>query len=410
MTQPDTRSSISMLANAAWWLTVVTAVVVFGIALGDVWTDATRYGFGETMAMFGDGYFSLRTGELAALQDLGLDRTAYAGFLVARQLFLFGASLVVALVIWRRVRTWVALYVTLFLVTGNLMVLFDGVPSLGFVGPLLLGMSTVSLLGLLYVFPDGRHARPFALLVGGGVLFIAVGWAATDSEFFWVYSIYPAGIIIAGGVILQLRRIWSAGGRGGPHYSLLATYLLAVAVLFVADQLVPSRADAGLAELLWRLTIESVVLAVPLVMGLVIVWWVVRHGFGDVELAVNRTAVYAALSALLAAVYVLAVLVTQAVLRQVTGIDGGNTFGVITATALIALVVLPAQRKIQAGIDRLFFRRRYDMARTLASFSERVQSRENLGEIGGELAAIADDTFQPERVVLLLPRPQEGGT
>ncbi len=407
MTRLASRSALAMASNAVWWLTVAAAVIVYGVVIADVWSDATRSGFGEPLAMFDDGYFSLRSGELAALQDLGLNETAYAGFLVLRQLFFFGASLIIAWVIRRRVRTWVALYVTLFLVTGNFMVLLDGVPDLGAVSLLLPGIGFVSLLGLLYVYPDGRHARLFALAFGGAAAAVTAGVAVAGEEFFWDYATFLVLGIMVGGVVVQVRRIRSEPAVAGPRYALLITYTLVIALMFATDFALPERADAGLAELVWRSAVEGAILAVPLAMGLVIVWQVFRHGLWDVELAVNRTTVYATLSALLALVYVVAVVLTQAVLRRVTGIDSGNTFGVIAATALIALLVLPAQRRVQAGIDRVFFRRRYDLTQTLTSFSERVENRENLGEVADDLLAIVDDTFQPEHTVFLLPRPGE---
>ncbi|MDH3299944.1 MAG: hypothetical protein OES24_05505 [Acidimicrobiia bacterium] len=406
MTRLTSRSVFPIAANAVWWLTVAVSVIVYGLVIIDVWSDASRGGFGEPLTMFDNGYYSLRSGELAALQELGLNETAYAGFLVLRQLFFFGASLIIAWVIWRRVRTWVALYMTLFLVTGNFLGQFDGGPDLGPVGVVLPGIGFVSLIGLLYVYPDGRHARLFALLFGGfTATVIAAGVVVAGGGFFWDYSFFAVLAIMAGGVFVQLRRILSQRSGAGPRYALLVTYTLAVSILIMADAVLPERADAGLGKLVWRLAVEGAVLGVPLAVGLVIVWQVFRHGLWDVELAINRTAVYATLSALLALVYVLVVVLTQAVLRWVTGIDRGNTFGVIAATALTALLVLPAHRRIQAGIDRVFFRRRYDLARTLTSFSERVENRENLDEVAGDLLAIVDDTFQPEQTVLLLPRP-----
>jgi hypothetical protein len=407
MTRLTSRPMFPLALAALWWLTVTASVIVYGVVVADIWSDATRSGVGEPYGMFDDAYFSLRPGELAALQDLGMNQTAYAGFLVLRQLFFFGASLIIAWVIWRQVRTWVALYVTLFLVTGNFMVLLDGVPDLGPVSVMLPGIGLVSLVGLLYVYPDGRHARLFAMLFAGATAVIATGLALNGEDFFWEYAIFPTVAIMAGGLLVQVGRLRMDPAGSGSHYALLVTYSAVIPAMIATDYALPQRTDAGLAELVWRLALEGAVLAVPLAVGLVIVWQVFRHGLWDIELAINRTAFYATLSALLALVYVVAVVLTQAVLRWVTGIDRGNTFGVIAATALTALLVLPAQRWIQAGIDRVFFRRRYDLARTLTSFSERVESRENLDEVAGDLLAIVDDTFQPEHTVLLLPRPGE---
>jgi hypothetical protein len=247
-------------------------------------------------------------------------------------------------------------------------------------------------------------------MLGIAVAALGTGLASAGGDFFWNYALFGIVPIALGGVVVQVRRVRRERDLVVPVAVLLAVYVATIAVLALAEDLLPGRTDPGFADLLGRLTVEGVVLALPLTVGLVIVWLITRHGVWDLELAVNRTAVYVALTALLVVTYVAAVIAIQAIVRRLTGITSGNLLGVVTATGLVALLFLPAQRRIQAVIDRVFFRRRYDLSRTLASFSERLRTREHLDAVAGDLLAVADETFQPRAMTLVLRRPAGGGT
>jgi hypothetical protein len=89
----------------------------------------------------------------------------------------------------------------------------------------------------------------------------------------------------------------------------------------------------------------------------------------DIDRIINRTVVYGLLTALLGTVYAGVVLV----LGQLFGRVGGEppTWAVAGATLTVAALFQPARGRIQAVVDRRFDRRRYDMAKTVATFSVR---------------------------------------
>jgi len=130
---------------------------------------------------------------------------------------------------------------------------------------------------------------------------------------------------------------------------------------------------------------------------------VVRYRLYDIDLLINRALVYGLLTAALAAVYFGAVIGSQTLTRALTGQgQPQQPVVIVLSTLLIAALFQPLRTRLQRTIDRRFYRRKYNVARTLAAFGQTLRTEVEMEQLCDHLVSAVEETMQPAHVSLWL--------
>ena len=345
---------------------------------------------------------------------------------IAYTLFILAFATVGALVASRRPRNplgWILLAAGLSYVLGGTseQAVEDGVTGgletlLAWIGTWIwiAGIAPVATFGLL-LFPDGRlpspRWRPVARLAAGALAAVVTGLALTPGRLANTAIENPVGLEAApwlprglgtagavaliaalAGSIASLRARYRAAGA---DERMQLKWLLYAAALVGANVAVSVPVEMLVGDSVANVTNAITTMttaAVPVAMGIAIL----RHRLYDVDVVINRTLVYGALTATLAAGYLGGVLLAQVVIGAESGL------AVAISTLAVAALFRPARARIQEAVDRRFYRRRYDAARTLEAFGARLRDEVELDLVAADLRAVARDTVQPTHVSLWL--------
>jgi hypothetical protein len=275
------------------------------------------------------------------------------------------------------------------------------------------------------LFPDGhppsRRWRPVAWLGG-----ISIGVAVVSSTILlWpergpalvlgdkspshvldvvvLFAAVPMMLLAGLGAVISLfGRFRRARGDERQQIKWFASAAaLTLVWITVFGQSTPLR---GLPEAIVDLSSLLVIPSIPIATGIAIL----RYRLYDIDVIINRTLVYGSLTAMLAAVYFGGVTATQAIFRTLTGQEHQPQLAIVTSTLVIAALFNPLRRRIQSFIDRRFYRRKYDAAKTLETFSAKLRDETDLDALSADLVAVVNETMQPAHVSLWLrPVPEQ---
>ncbi len=266
---------------------------------------------------------------------------------------------------------------------------------------------------LLLLFPDGRLPSrrwwPAAGLVGFALTALALGLAFEPGPIDSYPRVEnPLGVGDGIADVTSFLR-----GAGFPLFALAA---IASAAALVSrfhrsrgeerQQLKWMAAAAAVAVFAWFVNVvldealgnnafflPVVLLALPAAATVAIL----RYRLYDLGLVVNRTLVYGGLTLTLGAAYLgLVLLIGLAV--------GESDVAIAGSTLAVAALFRPARARIQALVDRRFYRRRYDAAQTLATFTGRLRDEVELEALAAELRGAVRETVQPAHLSLWLRR------
>jgi hypothetical protein len=205
--------------------------------------------------------------------------------------------------------------------------------------------------------------------------------------------LYALGIVAAASLFARMRRARGVERLQIKWFAYATVVLVAGAVL--AFTVSEATGVQLLGELGFLLTMVGLA-GLPMAIGIA----VLRYRLYNIDRIINRTLVYGSLTAMLLAVYVGGIVLLQRIFVLLTGEK--STLAVVASTLLIAALFTPLRRRIQSFIDRSFYRRKYDAAKTLEGFSMKLRDETDLDALSNDLVGVVRQTMQPAHVSLWL--------
>jgi hypothetical protein len=293
----------------------------------------------------------------------------------------------------------------------------------------------VGLLGtyVFLLFPDGRlpsrRWRPLAWLSGTVITLVSIyvglapgalqnlggirnpfgleGYPWVEAAGYFVLPLLPLCMVAS--VLSLVMRYRRSRGEERQQIKWIAfaasfvglLYLIAMVCAFIFPSGAWFQAGSPLwLDLLGYAALISFTL-VPIAVGFA----VFRYRLYEIDIIINRALVYGSLTAMLALVYLCTVVVLQYLFRALTGQE--SQLAVVASTLAIAALFNPLRRRIQALVDRRFYRNKYDARKTLEVFSAKLRDETDLEALNAELLGVVRQTVQPQHASLWL-RDQSG--
>jgi WD40 repeat protein len=407
---PDTRlrGRRLILARVAWLVVVSLIVALFLAMLPAYYTLLQTVCTGVTCAIW-----QPTPGSALALQKLGFSVGTYATILLALTIATaFVCFAISAVIFWRKSDDWMALLVALGAaglatvnVTWVLMERHSPWQVLAIVLNIL-GNGLSFLVGSL--FPNGlfvprwtRWLLPCWLVTGIVYLFLR------DVSFMYLVQnlVWLAVVILL--VIALLYRYHSVSSPLQRQQTKWFIFGICVAGIInvglkVPTYLVPALGQAGS---FYQLVSQPAYIVAMLIIPLCLGFAILRFRLYDIDIIIRRTLVYSTLTVVLAVIYELSVNTLQSLIGGLPFIQG-NQLAIVASSLLVGFLFQPVHDRTHALIDRRFYRRKYDAARTVAAFSATIRDEVDLNQLCSKLVEVVEETMQPAHVSLWLRPPE----
>jgi hypothetical protein len=361
---------------------------------------------------------------------VALSVTVYPIFVLILELLLVvGLTLVGLALFWRKSDYWTAMFFSLAMITygpyitGSLAALLAAYPQWH------IPISMVQMLGIGcavlsgYLFPDGHFIpRVTRLLTLIWIIWI-LAWLLFPGmplNFSNPYTLsFPSFLILMGWLCTTLftqayryRHASNLLQRQQTKWVLICmtTTIVTYGLFVLPSELIPQLVQPGTTRLLYFLIgYPLFLLSLPL-SPVIILFSMMRYHLFDIDTLVNRALVYGTLTACLVVVYVGLVIGLGLLVRLFTGQVGQSSIVIVASTLAIAALFHPLRRRVQHTIDRRFYRRKYDAAKTLEAFSATLRNEVDLNQLREHLITVVQETMQPSHVSLWLRPPEQQRT
>jgi len=344
-----------------------------------------------------------------ALQHAGLSLEDYIAFYIT--VILISTVLcytLAAVLLWHRRDDWMALLVSLMLMSFGPGSISNGIRFSQWVGPTLAShlsslfdvINLTILVLIFFLFPSGRFVPRWTrwfvyFVIGIGIVIVIIPRFTAPEPLIDIYNYLFIGILLSLVIaqVYRYRRVSTPSQRQQTKwvvYSLVVSITSVVALLVIFQPL-PGSLLSSL-DLIANLLLTLIPISFAVAM--------LRYRLWDIDIIINRTLVYGSLTVILALLYFGLIFAIQFLLRGI--INQNNDIAIVVSTLTIAALFRPLHLRIQRVIDRRFYRRKYDAAKTLEAFSATLRNEVDLDTLREHLLSVVQETMQPAHVSLWL--------
>jgi signal transduction histidine kinase len=361
-----------IVAQLAW---VAVAVLTAGVFVVGIPGEFARLQAPCTGGLSCLWFPHLSANNAQRLGEIGLSTDLFAAYFVAVEVaFMVVPFAIGAAIFWRRSDDRMALLGSLTLIAfgATLNPLLDLPLLWKFSAQTMNFVSTALLILFVYLFPDGRFVPPWtrwlaALWIG---LMVPVEFFAEPLNALlgnpWVNGLFATGLV-GSTLFVQVYRYRSVSGPSQRQQIKWVVFGIVAAlggscVLLLLSHIVQSGL---LSSLVGNTAYYLLMLLIPLSIAVA----VLRFHLYDIDLLINRTLVYGALSVIVVGLYILVVGSLGALLQL-----QGSLFASLLATALVAVMFAPLRERLQRAVNRLMYGQRDDPYKVLSGLGERLET------------------------------------
>ncbi|HYN87777.1 MAG TPA: hypothetical protein VER55_04580, partial [Ardenticatenaceae bacterium] len=342
-----------------------------------------------------------------------LDPDVYPLALFSLELTLvIGFWTIAALLFWRKSNEPIGLLAAVaFLLWGPfttpfLDALVASEPSVALPVRFLFVLAIFSALTFFYLFPTGRfvpHWTRFLAVVWAGWMVVTFFFPEGPYNYivtrahvalqartpvFWFMVLLAWWFSAVYAQIYRYRHVATPSERRSTKWVVvtLAVAVVGFSALAFTRLSLPAFEYFGLPRLIYDFVLVPLHLVFETLIPFAVAFAVLRHRLFDIDVLVRRTLIYAPLSALLVVIYVASAVVLQELFANLAG--GGSDLAIIVATLVSAALFNPLRLRIQAAINQRFYRRQYDLEKTLEAFGAAVRNEVDLSRLTAELLTV----------------------
>jgi len=264
---------------------------------------------------------------------------------------------------------------------------------------------------LLLVFPNGRFVpRWTGWLMAVPIISLVVQAISPSASFLRLYNTATFIVYMVGPAGVQIYRYRSVSTPIERQQTKVVVFGVSVGLIGAMISTILTQGSVPLpfsVDGLWYLLVFVVLWVSPMLFPITFGLAIQRSRLWEIDAIINKAVVYALLTGMLGVLYAGLIVGLENLASAITGQIDPNPLVLVISTLAIASVFNPLRHSIQVFIDRRFYRRKYDVAKTLAAFNESLRHEIDLEQLREQLLVVVRETTEPSHASLwLLPNKQ----